>query len=224
MIESNVLITPDERGIYEFDGNYTIYNPDNTTQILLVAPFYCMDDYIFANISVEINEVEADFMLDYTVFNDDTYSLLEQHLNFTDIGRQLVLCNITFDGHSNTTVRYSYTSQEWITTYSYFIYDIGTATAWNCTTVETVEFRITGSQPDSYYPEIDASNPDIINIPDGKSYKWYFWTEAQFEEYQVVWLGYFPVTETPTNESSLPLVYCFIAMVVMLPYKYKIKK
>ena len=229
MIEANVLMDINwSYGYYHeqlvvFDGNYTLYNPDNTTEIILAAPFVSMDDYIQWNFSVEVNGLETGFELFWPNSNDEPYaSWYEEYFDSGLSGYRLfALCNVTCEGYSNTTVRYSYSSVSFSGTYTYFTYDIGTARAWDGVTTEIVEFRVYEIEPHFYYPEINDTNPNmpiITDIENGKSYKWKFWTESQFEQYNHVGVGYdFQRTEeytttpntTPTTPNTTPTTLYF---------------
>ncbi|MHA1199876.1 MAG: hypothetical protein ACTSQF_11160 [Candidatus Heimdallarchaeaceae archaeon] len=200
MVEANVLMEINEsygiEGEFEifFDGNYTIYNPDNFTEILLAAPF--QSDYVSLNstLRIEVNGTEVDYYIIYFDYYNETENPWRVYFLEDWSTRFFAICNASFAGQANTTIRYTF--------YSLFnggqrnsiqiIYDVGTANAWDGVTTETVEFKVYGKEPDFYYPNEDyceSFKPTITDIENGKSYLW-FWFRSTFTECRRVNVGY----------------------------------
>ncbi|MFX1427778.1 MAG: hypothetical protein ACFFBE_15095 [Promethearchaeota archaeon] len=156
----------------EFSGNYTLYNPNETLNLTIAAPF---SDHLLGlntTCTIKINDSILPYeIIEYKV--GEQYSW-DDYINMVD--RNLVVCNITLLENKTTILKYNFKT---IFVYGAgilsFHYDIGTARIWNGTISEDIEFRVFGQQPDTYN---NLSGPqstfEIIEIPNGNRYIWKF--------------------------------------------------
>ncbi len=198
MVEANVRFDIDEtygeKGEFRilFDGNYTIYNPNITIETFIGAPFFSFSDDIADSLKIEVENT----LLNYTIVN-----IFDESLNFTQwedyfgssiyYERFFAICNITFTGYSNTTIRYSFDTitlkMDRNKNIYAFVYDVGTAAAWNGNITETVVFSIYGKQPHDFscysFNETHWINkePIIEQIQNGFEYSW-IWENERIKE------------------------------------------
>lgn len=233
MLEANVVMEIDEtygrQGDFEiiFDGNYTIYNPDNTTEVLLGAPFQSAYAQIGSTLKIEIDGMEVNHTIVYFSSVNETSNPWDVYFQDDDWNRRyFALCNVTFEGQSNTTVRYSFYSiyNHGKLDSIFIMYDVGTARAWNGVPDETVEFRAYGDEKEGYWPKINDTDPIMpirTELENGWSYKWHLWLESQFEEYPVISLSY---SYPWTSKTNIPLFDILITMSILIAIDVLVKK
>ena len=186
LINSNVLITinstnyPEKIGL-NFDADYTIFNPENNTNIKLGLPFSLGFDVIKSNFQVRLNKTQIDFNL--CNFTTETVNETKFDLDFISrfyIPNPITLIQSNFTILENATYSIGYKFSGVMNnpinsirdTLSLFYY-LNTSKVWNGNTTGRVEFRIYGTIPTfamtyhSYYPEVQ-----IIEIIGGKSASW----------------------------------------------------
>ena len=200
----------------DFMGNYTIFNPNNSTNVTIAAPFspemFGMNhttimDILYENgsltgpVPLEMPEVISnctikinDSIIPYEIFvfsPGPDFPWTTTHM----IG---LLCNITLPKNSTSVLEYSFNSYITIPRdYGYsgleFLYFVGTSRTWFGNITETVEFRVKGHQPDDAYswrmePDyIRGKNCTISNIEDGKSYLWVWNNVRIYEDYTILY-------------------------------------
>ncbi|MFX1495977.1 MAG: hypothetical protein ACFFBH_00475 [Promethearchaeota archaeon] len=163
----------------DFSGNYTIFNPNEKTNITLYAPFSLETDVVSSNCVVQVNETIVPFKiiniydLDYNV-----YSYIEDYLSSSSSiwGIALIICNLTISENSTNTIKYQFSGIIERRSNDFSInYDLGTARAWEGDLNEFVEFKVIGKIPDSYREYTNGTSEDrceITDIDNGKVYTW----------------------------------------------------
>ena len=222
MVDANILMEIDvnygENTFFDFsfDGNYTIYNSNETVEMLIGAPFCTIyfDDLegIVDNLSIKVDGVSKEY--DVIAFFEYNYSLnpWSDYFELYDL-RYFALCNVTFNSFTNTTIRYSFDSNFniWSKTALWISYDVGTSRAWEGVTTEQVEFKVTGQQPDSFSNESlsPTTKFTLSDIENGKSYLWQ-WESVVIEE-NAVGISYAFYKHTTKTEG-----YLFLSTIAVL--------
>jgi len=192
----------------DFTGNYTIYNPSESMNVTLVAPF-----------SLDFRNLESSCVIkiDNTTVS---YDLIEY--NFTDSP-----INATFPENDSITIEYSFDANIGISSSVGILniyYDVGTSRAWNGTISERVEFKVYGKRPDSYssYRKDHIEyNCTISDIEDGKSYAWEW--ENEIINVNSVYISY--SYYNPWGKIAFYLFYpSLFALIIILSVGIKIKK
>ncbi|NHJ22596.1 MAG: hypothetical protein EAX91_16740 [Candidatus Lokiarchaeota archaeon] len=157
---------------WNFEGNYTIYNPNNLTEIPIAFPFFSP---YFANLSLEVdgNPINPGY-IEFFESNSDMWTEYLDTLS-DDYPRSIIVCNIPFPPNDSlnvelnfNTLTYGIYSDIGYSNYD-IIYDVGTSRVWNGNISESVEFKVHGRQPDHFF----AANQSISSeFEDGKSYAW----------------------------------------------------
>lgn len=158
----------DEKVNIDFKGNYTIFNPEEAKEIMLVAPFSTEFTNLENSCLITVkNETIPHNYIEYNITNSYWNDYFD-HIFWSY--RKLLIINVTLPSNDSITVEYSFTAYIDTVHYSNAIlhisYDVGTSRAWNGTITEQVEFRVHGVLPNSY------SNCTIASIEDGRSYLW----------------------------------------------------
>ena len=200
----------------DFMGNYTIFNPNNSTNVTIAAPFSpemfgmnhtTINDILYENgsftgpVQIEMPEVISnctikinDSIIPYEIF---VYSP-ERDFPWTVLHMIGLLCNITLPKNSSVVLEYSFntylaTPSHYDGYYIEFMYFVGSSQTWDGNITETVEFRVKGAQPDRAYswrmePDYTYGKDCIIsNIEDGRSYLWEWKDVRIYEDYTVLW-------------------------------------
>lgn len=161
-----------------FNGNYTIYNPNESRNVTIAAPFSLEFENIEANciIKVETNVVPFSFV--HLHWSDPWIEYLDSvGLGMSD-KRNFILTNITFPENSSVKIEYSfnaYITHTDIDGELTIYYDVGTSRAWNGSINERVEFKTYGKLPDSYSlygPSLNNYNCTVSNFSNGRIYTW----------------------------------------------------
>ncbi|KON28830.1 hypothetical protein AC481_00230 [miscellaneous Crenarchaeota group archaeon SMTZ-80] len=202
-----------------FTGNYSIYNPSESQNMTLVAPF-----------SPDFVNLESAFMIkvdgNVTSFNLIEYNVgdspWEQYLDQSFYGwgsniRNFAVVNVTFPENDSIDIECSFTSYignldslDGIKIY----YDVGTSRAWNGTITERVEFNVYGKIPKSYSEcDLSSSNCDcsILENENGKIYLWEWENEpilinSVYISYSFIRLGRYAIFIIPLLYIGVPLV------------------
>jgi hypothetical protein len=161
----------------DFTGNYTIFNPGESMNATLVAPFSLDFENLESScvIKIENTTVPYDF-LEYN-FTESPWEEYLQSQYFMQ-NRKFLIINATFPENDSITIEYSFDANIGISSSVGILniyYDVGTSRAWNGTITERVEFRVYGKPPDSYSSyrkDRFEYNCTISDITNGKSYAW----------------------------------------------------
>ena len=106
MVETNVMFYIDEtfgkKGQFRivFDGNYTIYNPFDTIEKMVGAPFVSVYEDILDLFKLEIDDTEVEFALVSFYEHNFNFTHWEDYFSYYDYLRSFALSNITFVGFS----------------------------------------------------------------------------------------------------------------------------
>jgi hypothetical protein len=164
-----------------FDGNYSIFNPDNTMNITLYAPFRLDSELINSSCDVQVNGTPISFeLIEIFKLEDNVTEMIMDYLSNSFLFLStLIVCNLTLTENSTTNIRYRfngsmqnplYTAEEFSINY-----DLGTAKAWQGNITEKVEFVVKGKIPNLYREFSNYSIEDrcqITNINNGRVYTW----------------------------------------------------
>ncbi|MFX1357720.1 MAG: hypothetical protein ACFFA8_10570 [Promethearchaeota archaeon] len=169
-----------------FNGTYTIYNPGESQNISLVAPFSPDFENLESTclIKVDGNASTLNF-IEYNIGE----SPWEPYLDHSFYGwgssiRNFAVINATFPENDTIDIEcsfFSYIGYVGSADGIHIYYDVGTSRAWNGTITEKVQFNVYGKLPKSY-SECDpySSNCDcsILEIENGRSYVWEWENES----------------------------------------------
>lgn len=186
LLNSNVVITinsthyPDKIGI-NFNANYTIFNPENNTNIKLVLPFSLGIEVIKSNFKVRLNKTQIDF--DLYNFTEGTVNETEIYLDFISMFYihnpiTLIQSNLTILENETYTIGYKFSGLMKSPISSggtlYIVYYLNTSKTWNGNTTGKVEFRVYGKIPG--FATMGSGSYDrkvqIFDIIGGKSAIW----------------------------------------------------
>ncbi len=186
LISANVEIVADTSdlkflGEIHFNGNYTIFNPENDINITIGAPF---NFYPIDNCTVLLNGTNIPFTLknDDELFDEDNCEILQQYMvnrNELPYFRIFwVLCNVSIPKNSSIRLEYKFNTPRPKSTelvkYFYIIYDVGTARLWNGNITEVVEIKVHRNFPTSIFNE-DLCN--TTNISNEICFRWEWYKE-----------------------------------------------
>jgi len=160
----------------DFTGNYTIYNPNESMKVTLVAPFSSDFKNLESSCVIKIDNTTVSYdFIDYN-FTDSPW---EEYLDWQyERNRKFLIINATFPENDSITIEYSFDAHiDIMSSFDilHIFYDVGTSRAWNGTITERVEFRVYGKRPDSYSSyrkDRFEYNCTISDIEVGKSYAW----------------------------------------------------
>jgi len=163
-----------------FEGNYTVYNPDESLNMTLVAPFstdfYNLESTCIVKVGGNITPFS---FLEYNFFESPWEQYLDTRFEMSS-RRKFIVINTTVAENSSIELEYSfeaYTVDPNSVDVLEIYYDVGTSRAWNGSITERVEFKVHGKLPDSY-SEYEQGNCTITNIENGKSYVWEWLNEV----------------------------------------------
>ena len=178
LLKADVLInanTSDFNSLWEmtFNGNYTIFNHDETANITIAAPFRFFPTN---NCTITVNGSITHYLL-YFRWEDDAEPWNQYLVNRTEIPLDYdfwLVCNISIPENHFLHISYAFSTLS--VTYHlptwgnyYLIYDVGTSQLWNGNITEEVNINVHGNLPDTIYYEEKCN---VQNLNDGKSYTW----------------------------------------------------
>jgi hypothetical protein len=169
-----------------FNGTYTIYNPGESQNISLVAPFSPDFENLESTCLIEVdgNLTTLNF-IEYNIGESPWEQYLEKYFYGRGSSiRNFAIINVTLPENDTIDVGcsfFSYIGNLGSVDGIQIYYDVGTSRAWNGTITEKVEFNVYGKLPKSY-SECDplSSNCEcsILEIENGKSYVWEWENES----------------------------------------------
>lgn len=161
-----------------FNGNYTIYNPDQSRNVTIAAPFSALFNDLEETLLIKVQNNVTPFRVIELHWSDPW----NEYLDLIGLGmsnrRNFILCNITVPENSSVILEYSFDAYFTHTDSDgnlYVYYDVGTSRAWNGSITERVEFKTYGMLPDSYSinePSFYNYSCTVSNYSNGKSYTW----------------------------------------------------
>ncbi|MFW9875080.1 MAG: hypothetical protein ACFFG0_18400 [Candidatus Thorarchaeota archaeon] len=176
-----------------FEGNYTIFNPNNATELMIVAPFSVSELVINSNCTVEVNDSQILFEI------GDSWDLgIDDFISNYTAGWSwiFIACNITIPENASQTIKYKFNGLMPNPLNPYrrndqlsILYDLETSKAWSGNISERVEFRVHGKLPNRIDERTEwgyeTENRLITtNIANGKIYSWE-WNNEQINTQQV---------------------------------------
>lgn len=208
-----------------FNANYTIFNPNETLNVLVGAPFAYLTNVFEEDITILANGTA----IEYELIHVESYETSPWKEYLDDyIDRDFFVSNLTFISNTYTILHYSFEyniSQSDFTSSSKgyggveIRYDVGTARAWSGNITETVEFRVYGQQPNYYscrgYNSTGSfkKEPTLYEIENGIRYIW-SWDNERIEEDSIGL--YFPYDFT-WRTSFMNLAVLLITLVIFSP-------
>ena len=178
----------------DFYGTYIFYNPNETIELIIGAPF--MIDYFYngfnyidnidSNMQIFVNGIEVNHT--YSYFQN--LEGWEEYIENFQFYRIFAIANVSFLGQAFTNIEYSWHSN--IETYDLmeslsFYYDVATGRAWSGNITEKVTMSIIGKQPDfytDYQHGFLSKSCTIDKIPSGKNYTW-IWENEEITDFYV---------------------------------------
>ena len=182
MTNANVIFNIDaeeylSRINFDFSGNYTIYNPSESMNATLVAPFSLNFENLESSCVIKIGNATVPYtFLEYN-FTESPWEEYLQSRYFMQ-NRKFLIINATIPENDSITIEYRFDANIGISSTVGILniyYDVGTSRAWNGTISERVEFKVYGKVPDSYSSyrkDRFEYNCTISDITNGKSYAW----------------------------------------------------
>lgn len=165
-----------------FNGNYTIYNPNESLNITLVAPFSPDFNNLEAKCVIKIEETIVPFSVVESYIDDNPWEeyifpYIDMHHYYS---RSFIVFNISIAKNNSIEIEFNFeaTLSNRFSDSSNIVrifYDVGTSRAWNGTITERVEFNVHGKLPDSYSKDKDEdfeNNCIISNIENDRCYAW----------------------------------------------------
>lgn len=166
--------------VLNFKGNYTIYNPDSSLNMTLVAPFSPNFEDLESTCIIRIGENHTPFDVLENDINDNPWQeYLYTYLDWRfPTSRNFVMFNVSIPENESIIVEVIFDtiiSKPFSNDVFTIFYDVGTSRAWNGTITERVEFIVDGMLPDSYsdYKEDEFEyNCTVLDMTNGTSYSW----------------------------------------------------
>ncbi len=234
MIQADVIMDINERFeeegdfFIDFSGSYTIYNPNNTCEVQIAAPFYSYYTKIVDTLTIKIGETDIEYEIIFLDFNEIN-DIWSDYFFVPLSGRYFFLSRVNFTGFSNTTIHYSFQSEvrknritdgEKIYDGLRLVYDVGTARAWNGNTTERIEFRVHGERPYHIY---NLSKPIVTDFESGTNYIWRWNNEFITHHFVFIEYRYLPNGIYPTSTSGFDKI-SFVSGLLITMILYAIKK
>ncbi|MBA7514879.1 hypothetical protein ES705_06915 [subsurface metagenome] len=186
LININTMITIDATDFLNkiginFDGNYTLFNPENTTNLTLILPFSLCIDIHNSTFEASVNDTQILF----EVLSNIEENLINTGINLDFLKFFVVHCPITLITSNLTLLE----NNTYIINYQfsgsipkplgfrnlfYMAYYLETARAWKGNLTQRAEFKVFGKLPIySIMGEYDGFG-QISDIPGGQSalYEW----------------------------------------------------
>jgi len=191
LFHTNTIITfnaadfPNKLDI-QFDVNYSVYNPENTSIIPAILPFSFASNLTIFMVDVYKNNTK----IPHDLFNiypwNDNITEISVNLPRVDINPIILIrANITILKNSTSIIRYQFSGSISNPLDSrqifYFVYSLGTSQDWIGNTTGRIELRVYGKEPGlltSGGPSINLF-PQYIDINGGKSFS-YEWDNIEF--------------------------------------------
>jgi hypothetical protein len=189
LLKSNVLITINSSSYpniigFEFNANYTIFNPGIDTNLKLALPFSLGIEVDESNFEVKVNETKIEF--DLSNFTGSSMNDTEIDLDFFPIYNpiKLIQCNISTLENTSYIIGYKFhgliinplIDQDVL----FLTYYLNSSKTWKGNTTGKAEFRVYGKIPvfsTMGYSSGDT-HPQIFDIIGGKSCIWE-WTNIK---------------------------------------------
>ena len=232
MTNANVIFEidynePSNRIDISFEGNYTIYNPNESQNITVAAPFSSVFESLESTFKIKVNNSQKPFTF-YDYHWSDPWAEYLDTIEFSSL-HSFILTNISIGENSSVRIDCSFDSyiipsinDDDIT----IMYNLGTSRTWNGTITESVEFNTYGKLPSSCY--IETFCPDnysftITNFSDGRSYKWE-WIDTRINTNAVFVSYYFPNNRSVRMSIIFTIFSLYISIPIVIGIIIKIVK
>ena len=222
LININTMITIDATDFYNkigisFDGNYTLFNPENTTNLTLILPFSLCLDVQNSTFEASVNDSQIPF----EVLSNTEENLTSTGINLDFLKYFVVHCPITLITSNLTLLE----NKTYIVNYQfsgsipkplgfrnlfYMAYHLETARVWKGNLTQRLEFKVFGKLPIySSFGGLDGVTQSS-DIQGGKSFI-YEWNKGKIDTIYVGITYYGSTSED---------VFGIVTMVVLnsLPY------
>ena len=210
----------------KFNANYTIFNPNETINVLIGAPFSDIKESAYADVFITANGSVVDAELIHVEGHEQ--DPWHEYVGL-DIYRDILVTNYTFITQTSTIIHYSfeYTVSQDDNSYKpegvFISYIVGTARAWDGNITETVEFIVHDQQPTNYwcFCDWDNNDPSVHQIEDGYSYIW-SWDEEQIQEDAIE--VYFPYYNVNPSFYKTPIITMSFVVLFITIYRRRKKR
>lgn len=184
-----------------FQGNYTIFNPNESLNMTIVAPFSPDFKNLESTCEIKVEENVIPFIIVKYEYQNRWEDYLDDYYMGASYTRNFIVMNITFP--ENNSIEIESTFKAYIANTNSdgvleIYYDVGTSRAWNGTITERVEFKAYGKIPGSYTGSEywHEQNCTASDIEGGGSYVWEWKNErikinSVFISYNTDSWGYF---------------------------------
>ena len=215
-----------------FKGMYTLFNPENTTNLTISLPFSLCIDVENATFGVFVNDTQVPFEivsiteenLTSTGVNIDIKLALDFHCPIT-----LITSNLTLLENTTYIVKYQFeASIPKPLSYRnlfYMVYSSDTAKLWKGNATERVEYKVFGGNPHFGIAGNYEGLPQLIDIAGGKRFICE-WNSTQYYTVQIGIKFYGSTNEIIPVEIIVLniLAYVAIASVIVIWIKRRKKK
>ncbi len=204
LVNINTMIAIDATDFYNkiginFDGNYTLYNPENTINLTLILPFSLCIDIQNSTFEASVNETQILF----EVLSNTEENLTNAGVNLDFLSKFPLHCPITLISFNLTLLE----NNTYVINYKfngsipkpldlqnlfYMAYYLETARVWKGNLTQRVEFKVFGKLP-IYSGGIDV-DLQISDIQGGQS-ALFEWNKGKVESIYVGIIYYGPTSE-----------------------------
>lgn len=204
LININTMITINATDFYNeiginFNGNYTLFNPENTTNLALILPFSLCIDIQNSTFEASVNDTQIPF----DVLSNTEENLTNTGINLDFLSRFSVHCpitlitsNLTLLENNTYVINYQFSGSIpkplGFRNLFYMAYYLETARVWKGNLTQRAEFKVFGKLP-IYSGGIDVDR-QISDIPGGQS-ALYEWNKGKVDTIYVGIIYYGPASE-----------------------------
>ena len=137
-----------------FNGTYTLFNPQNPTNLTIILPFSLCLDVVYATFGVSVNDSQVPFEL--VSFTEENLTSMEENIDIIPAFAvhcpiSLITFNLTLLENNTYIVKYQFESSIVHTlnfpNSFYMVYSSDTAKLWKGNATEKVEFKTFGGNP-----------------------------------------------------------------------------
>jgi len=176
-ITLNALDRFNEIGI-SFNGKYSLFNPDNLTNITIILPFSLCLDIEHATFGVFVNDTEVPFEVINTTEENLTSTgvnidFIPEHLRFIHCSITLITTNLTLMENTTYVVKYLFEGsipEPLRYQIFYMIYSSETAKFWKGNATERVEYNVFGGNAQFGTPGPYNGSRQVLDIAGGKKF------------------------------------------------------
>ena len=228
LLRSNVLISINSSSYpniigFEFDANYTIFNPGIDSNLKLILPFSLGIEADESNFEVKLNKTNIEFDL----CNFTGSSINDTEIDLDYLSRfpiynpiKLLQCNITALEDTSYNIEYKFhglmnhplNDQNML----FLAYCLNSSKNWNGNTTGRVEFRVYGKIP--VFSTMGISLREVFDIIGGKSCIWE-WTNIKMTNLAIgIYYDerYYPSPIIGSWETVISIIIIIIVFTIIL--------